>query len=1092
MTVVEKQSTPSQLAALLEQEREKSQLFRIIILVLIILFIVLSFVRIVLLRQQVSRSTAALKESRTRFQLLADAAFEGICITENGVIADVNMAFSTIFRYEHETLIGAPIILVIAPEHHEMVMDRIEREEGVPFELHGVRKDGKRIDLELRSQSQSEGERRLNIVAIRDITANKVAERILQERESHYRIIVQNANNGIWQFDRDGATTFVNPKLASILGFSSAEMIGTPLTDYLHPDWKVPEATTWQLDGVTESVQHEFCFIARDSRPVWCNVSATPLHDDAQGTQGTLAILTDLTERKNSERRLQEAKNQAEEASRVKSEFLANMSHEIRTPMNAVIGLTDLALQERLLPRQRDTLSKISNAAHSLLRIINDILDFSKIEAGKMELEAAPFLLRSVLDDLLDMFRLQIVEKNLELVISLSEPCRYELIGDSLRLEQILMNLLSNAIKFTDEGVIELRITSDQGSESQVTLRFSVRDPGIGMSETQLERLFDAFTQADSSMTRRFGGTGLGLSISHRLAEMMGGSLQGRSMLGKGSVFDVVLPFEIQEGEEAQQELQIPSPMVPMRTLVVDECQPAADALREMLSLFGFASHEHAQEATFYEQLQQAIDDDNPYRLLIIDQLSTIDHQSTLMARIEEIYGLHALPRIIRLQRYGPEQMIENWGDAHIIKPINCSKLFDVVMELFGQKVVKRFRLHGDEVSLSQVAERIGNARLLLVEDNAINQQVAKEILEGVGAIVDVAEEGEAALNKARSGFYDLILMDIQMPVMDGYSATQAIRGLPEPVGSVPIVAMTAHAMAGDRQRCLDVGMNDHIAKPIDKQRLFRSLITWIRPRPGLGLMPTHTAEHTASADTSLKEDWDMERNRTHAEEPIPLPESSERLQIDEALERLNNNRALYRSLLLEFLRDHGDVCRRLRPLLEEGSDSPETARRLVHTIKGISGNISALPLHRAAKGFEQHLRSSDADACDIAAEQFCSEMEELVKILDRFVADEKGDATQNGFTLRSDPVDRQAVVEAVSFLNQMVRYRNFRSQEAYDALVPLVRGISESAETLLESLGEAVDQIEFQQAQEILVDLAAALEIDPALLEEDLESPAQ
>ncbi|MBF0424100.1 MAG: response regulator, partial [Magnetococcales bacterium] len=537
---------------------------------------------------------------------------------------------------------------------------------------------------------------------------------------------------------------------------------------------------------------------------------------------------------------LGEQRRALEQATRAKSEFLANMSHEIRTPMNAVVGLTDLALQaDESTQKIHNYLTKISSSARSLLRIINDILDFSKIEAGRLDLEETPFLLRDVFDHIADLFRARVSEKNIELILCLTEECRYELIGDPLRLEQILLNLISNAIKFTENGEIEVRARAIRELPAHIGLEFSVRDTGTGMTPEQAAKIFTPFTQADSSTTRRYGGTGLGLSISMRLVEMMQGQIWLDSKLGEGSTFYFTAIFKRHSKTETN-DMVPPAGMQSLRVLVVDDNATSRHALVNILTMFGFHTFGVTCGSDALIAMHQGVAAGTPWQLVLVDWFMPEMDGITTLHQIIDAYAPEVRPRMILMIPFNRENeakaSLQDANVAYLTKPANCSLLFDTIMELFGQDVAKVVKKSPGVLDTTGIVEKIGGAQILLVEDNAINRQVAEEILSNVGIAVEKAENGLLALEKLKSAAFDAVLMDIQMPVMDGYQATETIRTNPD-FRKLPIIAMTAHAMAGDRERCLAAGMNDHVAKPIDRNILYATLVNWIRPRPGLGQM---------------------------------------------------------------------------------------------------------------------------------------------------------------------------------------------------------------------------------------------------------------
>ena len=732
-----------------------------------------------------------------------------------------------------------------------------------------------------------------------------------------------------------------SPSFERMFGYARGESVGLSSRALFSSDEEF-ERVGREVYGAAQrgdAHQYNMQLVRKDGSRFWCRVTAAPL-SGREAARGLVALYEDVTEEHAAAEALREAKRVAEEATQAKSMFLANMSHEIRTPMNAIIGLSHLALKTELSPKQRDYVSKIHNAGTSLLGIINDILDFSKVEAGKLEVEQAPFRLDDVLDNVSALIAQKANDKGLELVFDTAADVPQALIGDALRLGQILVNLVSNAVKFTDAGQVAVAIRRVERTGDKVQLALSVSDTGIGMTPEQSRRLFQAFTQADGSTTRKYGGTGLGLAICKRLVELMGGEIRVDSAPGKGSTFSFNAWFGVGEEAAARRKV-VPEELAGLRALVVDDNAAAREILSELLRSAGITASAVSSGAQAIEALGQAAAD-HPFGVMFVDwKMPGMDGMET--ARRARALALRKPPRVVMVTAFGREEVraeAESAGiEAFLVKPVSQSSLVDVLVTLFapGQGVVAR-------AAAGIAARTLAGARLLLAEDNEINQQIAIELLEAAGARVEVAGDGRQALDKLAAGgagAYDAILMDVQMPGMDGIEATRRIRA-DQRFARVPVIAMTAHAMAEERERCSAAGMVDHISKPVDPRALVDTVARWVPRRASAA--PQAARQGGAGA---------------------ALPAIAG-LDSAAGLKRVAGNTALYLRLLRQFVERQSAAADETAAALERGDRA--SAERIAHTVKGVAGNLGFGELQAAAGALEKAVRESAPTAAPLQA----------------------------------------------------------------------------------------------------------------------------
>jgi two-component system sensor histidine kinase/response regulator len=1002
-------------------------------------------------------------EERTR--LILDSADEGIYgMATDGRFTFVNAATCRMLGFTPEEMIGQQSHALI---HHHRPDGSLYPAEECPMraacragEVRRVddeflwRKDGTGFPVEYATTPIIKDGRILGaVVSFTDITKRKRAEQELAYRFAFQRALLESIPYPM--FVKDAQARFISCNKAYEREFNtkSESLNGKTVLDLDY----LPEAERRKFHGEDTAVIREagrrsyelpIQYADGQMHTTLYSVDGFKLSDGSPG--GLIGLLVDISDQKRVAEELRVAKARAEEATQMKSMFLANMSHEIRTPMNAIIGLSHLALKTQLTPKQRDYVGKVHNAGTSLLAVINDILDFSKIEAGKLDIETTDFKLDEVISSVTTLTAQKAHEKGLEFLAHVAPGIPEFLRGDPLRLGQILTNFVNNAVKFTEKGEIRLEIGLNERTGEKVQLKFSVRDTGIGMTKEQAAKLFQPFTQADMSTTRKHGGTGLGLTICLRLVELMGGRIWLESEPGVGSTFYFTVWLGV--GEAKGSGKIIPARLTELRVLVVDDNPTAREILQEPLS--GVVKRVDAvvsgKEAIASLQKHDATD---PYDIVFMDWRMPGMDGLQASRHIKGDETLKHQPAIVLVTAFGREEVREEAErlelDGFLVKPVTKSMIVDTLVNVFAAP--------GEDTAGAQAGQetRLTGARILLAEDNDINQQIAVELLEGAGATVKIANNGREAIDILSKGQqpppFDVVLMDLQMPEMDGYQATAKLRS-DKRFEALPIIAMTAHATIEERQRCLAAGMVDHISKPIDPALLYEivgRVYKSAAPSPAPG-----RDEKTQLADKS-------KQPNPNGELPVVAG-----LDTKDGLSRVAGNQKLYRKLLVQFAEQQGPAITQISDALSKNDVA--LAERLAHTLKGVAGNIGAKPVQTAAGALEKLIRNhAKSDDLTSAKQQLAAALDPLVAQLSATLKPAADAQPSAAPPAAVDPaLSRDAAAQLVKLLSESDPGAVDFIEANQAALRPLFAGDAWSQfEKLVQGYGFADAQAQLEQA---------------------------
>jgi len=895
---------------------------------------------------------------------------EGIIVQDDkGIITFVNPATERLLGYPPKALIGQGWDKIIAPDKHAI----IEEAEGLwregktsRYEVELLSKEGRRIPVLVSGRSMFEGERCEGIMAVfTDITEFKQAEREIEKRQKYLESVLYNASDAIVTLDPKNLIQEWNPGAQSVFGYKREEVLGKKIDEVITNQNTVEEAKslTEYMEKRNKLPPRETVRVRNDGKPVNVIVAASPIIINDE-EQGVVAVYTDITEQKQSEAELKRAKEVAEDmnnelkmaieranilaveaeiANATKSEFLANMSHEIRTPLNGIIGMTELALDTDLTTVQQEYLDAVKSSAELLLTVINDILDFSKIEAGKLEIETIDFSLRDTVDDSIQTLGFRAVEKGLELVSHVLPEVPDNLIGDPRRLSQVMINLLSNAIKFTEKGEVVLQAGIETQTDNHIVLHVTVSDTGIGIPSDKQETIFKAFTQADGSTTRKYGGTGLGLAISQKLVRMLGGNIwvespwerDGDREGGPGSVFHFTVRLNLQKHCSDGTATEISMDLQDLPILIVDDNETNRCVLEEMLSNWGMQPCAISRGEEALIEIERSLHRGQPYRIALLDVHMPGMDGFTLAEFIKNIPEMRHTTLMMLSSSNRREDAVrckELGISVHLLKPIKQSELFNNIINALGQRKgsvagVDSRRERSDSSSTDGTTNLDkATLHILLAEDNTINRKLAEALLVKKGWSVAAVTNGKKALQALESEPFDLVLMDVQMPKMDGFEATAAIRKQEKGTEKhLPIIAMTAHAMKGDKEKCLKAGMDDYVSKPMKPDELYSTidkLIQTVKGQDGTSQGPS--------------------------------------VDLGKALEVVDGDKALFKELLGEFLEVYPTQLGELQELIEK--NDYEQLERKAHSFKGTVSNFGVQRVYELACELETLGKESRLD----------------------------------------------------------------------------------------------------------------------------------
>ncbi|MBF0620993.1 MAG: response regulator [Magnetococcales bacterium] len=889
---------------------------------------------------------------------------------------------------------------------------------------------------------------------IRDVSDRLTAQKALDDERKLLRELINTVPMPIFFATQKNRLVFTNQALQNFVPHELKSVEGTPLEDLFDP--KEASRITGLIsllfdDPNCQQINREITLTAHTGKTHTVQTIVSKFYRIDEDTPSVIGILVDVTDQKAFENALIAAQAKAEQmsvlaqdANRAKGDFLANMSHEIRTPMNAIIGLSHLCLQTELDTKQHDYLNKVHTSANALLRLLNDILDFSKIEAGNLTLEQAPFSLNDLFTNLGSVIGIKSQEKGIEFLIDTPPDLPTLLIGDGFRLGQILTNLAGNAVKFTDAGAVSIHTEKVEQQNTNLVLKFTVSDSGIGMSSDQMDHLFDKFTQADASISRKYGGTGLGLAISKQLVELMGGTIWAESTPDVGSKFIFTTRLTV----ENQQKKELPYPSFKGKTaLVVDDNNLAREVNVNLLKQLDFTIEAAENGPTAIQKIIIAVMEGRTYDLILLDWNMPEMDGLELAHRIRNDLTLERTPAIIMVTSHPIEKISAldepvSLFDTLLEKPLNTATLCRSICHLFGMET----SACDDQITDSAPKEvpdnqsALSKSHILVADDNDINQIIVKELLEKVGVRVSCVNNGEEALNLASKESFDAVLMDLKMPIMDGLTATREIR---RQLGNnpLPIIAMTAKVMSDDRNDCLQAGMNDYVDKPIEPETLYRVLAEWLN----------------APLDRIISDSTQADQTEEHS--VIALPELPG-IDVKAGLRNVGGDVEFYKKIIMRFVQNQAATGQQLYAYLKDKEF--DSLRKLAHTLKGVSGSVGAHSLREKALEIEQ-LSKSDmpSNTLDLLIESTIQVLDSTLKTISAAFPDALNQQTESTQQENAQTDDLVQLAELLNKADELLQLFDVSVEQTIEKLDMIVH--SSARKERIISLRKKVREYDFE-----------------------------